>query len=140
MAEREFPVFERAFAEKRRLDCVEIYLPKRLGFLSKLYRFLRNAVRYRTGPISLDGLSIFEADGVFRGDRLWEERTLVIRILFVRPRDAPEGILEDRIKELGREIAHKVAVSEEQIWICYFPQSVLIFRGLKRLFREEGST
>jgi hypothetical protein len=128
-------MFESPLAEKRRLDCVEVYLPKRIGFLSKLYRFLRQAVKYRLGGIALDGFSIFEADGVFRGERLWEERTLVIQILFVRPVDASEAFLETKINDLGRELAHRIAPNEEQIWICYFPKSVLVFRGLRSVLR-----
>lgn len=137
MAQSELPIFDGAPGEKKALDCVEIYLPKKLRFLSRLYRFLRQSVKYRTGQIALDGFTVFEGDGVFRGEKLWEERTLVIRILFINPGDAPEGMLEKRINDLGQEIAYSVALKEEEIWICYFPQSVMIFRRPKKPLGED---
>ena len=72
-------------------------------------------------------------DGVFYGEKLWEQRTLVIRILLIRTADTPPKMLDETILELGQEIATKVAVSEEQIWICHYPQHLRIFTGLKRL-------
>ncbi len=117
----------------KQVDCVEIYLPKSIEFLSELYQLLRDRTTNRLGSLVLDGFSIYEADGVFWGERLWEQRTLVIRILLVRKASIPSGLLEDTIFELGRDIATKVAVHEEQIWICHYPQNLRIFRGLKRL-------
>lgn len=117
----------------KQVDCVEIYLPKSIEFLSELYQLLRDRTTNRLGSLVLDGFSIYEADGVFWGERLWEQRTLVIRILLVRKASIPSRLLEDTIFELGRAIATKVAVHEEQIWICHYPQNLRIFRGLKRL-------
>jgi hypothetical protein len=63
----------------RTIDCVEIYLPKSIEFLSEIYQLLRDKVKNRLGGVVLDGFSIYEADGVFHGEVLWEQRTLVIR-------------------------------------------------------------
>jgi hypothetical protein len=60
VAQSELPIFDPGPGEKKALDCVEIYLPKRLRFLSRLYRFLRRSVKYRTGQITLDGFTVFE--------------------------------------------------------------------------------
>lgn len=119
--------------DRKYIDCVEVYLPKSISFLSELYQMLRDKTRNRLGRIVLDGFSIYEVDGVFHGEVLWEQRTLVIRILFIRKMDTPADLLEATIFQLGREIATKVAVHEEQIWICHYAQNLHIFTGLKRL-------
>ena len=117
----------------KQVDCVEIYLPKSIEFLSELYRFLREKVTNRLGLIVLDGFSVYEVDGVFQGERLWEQRTVVIRLMFPRPsRGAASGV-EMRINALGRELAATVAPAEEEIWICHYPQTLRIFQGMRRL-------
>jgi hypothetical protein len=121
--------------DRKHIDCVEIYLPKSIAFLSELYQMLRDKTMSRLGGIVLDGFSIYEADGVFHGEVLWEQRTLVIRILFIRKAATPDYLLDETIIELGQEIATKVAVSEEQIWICHYPQNLRIFAGVKRLIK-----
>src|SRR5262249_27638631 len=119
--------------ERSLIDCVEIYLPKTLEFLPELYQLLRDMIANRLGAVVLDGFSTYEVDGVFRGERLWEQRTLVIRMLFIRSSAAPAPGVETRIRELGKEIASKVAGKEEEIWICHYPQTLRVFRGMKRL-------
>ena len=99
---------------------------------SQLYQMLLDKTRNRLGSVVLDGFSIYEVDGVFHGERetLWEQRTLVIRILLVRKADTPSDLLDVTVLELGREIATKVAVREEQIWICHYAQNLRVFTGL----------
>ena len=53
--------------ERKDLDCVEIYLPKNLKHLSELYSLLSDCVGERRGRVALEGFSIYEVDGVFRG-------------------------------------------------------------------------
>jgi hypothetical protein len=130
----EFKPVERPPGERKQVDCIEIYLPKSLEFLSELYRFLREKVTQRLGLVVLDGFSIYEVDGVFRGEQFWEQRTLVIRLLLVRPVLTPDLVVEGLINDLGREIVLQVARREEEIWICHYPQNLMIFRGLQRLF------
>ena len=120
------------FGRRKQVDCVEIYLPKSIEFLSELYRFLREKVTNRLGKVVLDGFSIYEVDGVFLGEQLWEQRTLVIRLMFVRLVKAPADGLQGRIADLGRELAMKIAVKEEEIWICHYPQTLFVFKGLKQ--------
>ncbi len=120
------------FGQRKELDCVELYLPKSLEFLSELYRFLQNRATNRLRPGVLDGFSIYEVDGVFYGEKLWEQRTLVIRLMFIRTARARPETLEGRIADLGREIATSIAVNEEEIWICHYPQTLTVFRGLKK--------
>ena len=133
----ELKFIEQLPGERRQVDCVEIYLPKTIKFLSELYQFLREKVTDRLGRTVLDGFSIYEVDAVFRGEELWEERTLVIRVLFIRSAEAPGLSVESKIKDIGRELATKIAFGEEQVWVCHYPQSLTIFPGLKKLLTKE---
>lgn len=117
--------------ERRASECVEVYVPKKLENLSELFRYLRDKMINRTssgsGPV-IDGFSLYEVDGAFYGDQVYQERTLVIRLLFfVDPTD-DSAILEDQISTLGREIATTVAMKEAELWICHYPQRMHIFR------------
>ncbi len=115
---------------ERKLDCVEIYMPKRLKHLSEIYAYLRQKIQTRVGgELALEGFSIYEVDGVFRGknDQVWEERSLVIRINFLRPLETPRPMLRAKISDLGADIS-EIAKTEEEIWICSYQQSVSIFR------------
>jgi hypothetical protein len=133
----ELPFQQPPLLDRKQIDCVEIYIPKSIEHLSELCQLLRDKTDIKKnllGSVVLDGFSIYEADGVFRGEeRLWEQRTLVVRIFFVRKADTPAGLLDATIFELGRELATKVAVHEEQIWICHYAQSLRVFTGLKRV-------
>jgi hypothetical protein len=133
MPSSELPRQQPPWLDRKQVDCVEIYLPKSIEFLSELYRMLRDKTVNRLGSVVLDGFSIYEVDGVFHGEVLWEQRTLVIRILFIRKASTPPDLLEATILGLGREIAMQVAVREEQIWICHYAQNLRVFTGLKRL-------
>ncbi|MGE3317502.1 MAG: hypothetical protein AB7O26_20505 [Planctomycetaceae bacterium] len=115
------------------LECVEIYVPKNLEHLSELYNYLRRKLGERRDgvpqPVPIDGFSMYEVDGAFYSDRIYQERTIVIRILFRRdPADDAESVRE-KIQSLGAEIASTVAITEEEIWICHYPQGVVIFRS-----------
>jgi hypothetical protein len=129
----ELNVFERPPGRRKMIDCVELYLPKSIEFLSGLYNLLHEMLNQPLRPLSLDGFSIYEVDGVFRGQKTWEQRTLVIRLLLVRPEGHPAPPLEQTINALGLEVATKVAAREEEIWICHYPQVLTVFQGLKRI-------
>src|SRR5205807_10105884 len=103
MAGPELNLIEEPLGAQKQIDCVEIYLPKSIEFLSELYRFLRERVTNRLlSPLPLDGFSIYEVDGVFYGERLWEQRTLVIRLLFPRPAASTAAPVSARIADVGR--------------------------------------
>lgn len=123
---------EQRAPESGQYDCVEIYLPKRLKHLSEIYRFLRERLTSRPTGVALRGFSIYEVDGAFAGETLWEERTLVIRVLFPRPAHHPQFAVQAAVNELGREIVQTVAPDEEEVWICYYEQIVTTFRPVAR--------
>lgn len=132
------PIYEQHETGNRPFQCMEIYLPKRLKHLSELYDFLRAKVAQRVGALVLDGLSIYEVDGVFRGGRqVWEERTLVIRILLQPSAEQPAIVLQGRINDLGRELC-VVAGDEEEIWISNYPLAVMVFKPLQVAPAEGG--
>lgn len=112
-------------------ECVEIYVPKKLEHLAQLYRYLQEKLldrkRGRAQTVVIDGFSLYEVDGAFYGHEIYQERTIVIRILFDRS-DAQEQTIEEKIRLLGSEVAASVAIAEEELWICHYPQGVAIFR------------
>jgi len=132
MAGSELNLQDQPLIERRQIDCVEIYLPKSIKFLSELYGFLRERVANRLGPIVLDGFSIYEVDGVFQGIQFWEQRTLVIRLLLVRPIGSPEAWVYSPINFLGREVA-RLAANEESIWVCHYQQTLSAFAGVRHV-------
>ncbi|SFH93538.1 hypothetical protein [Planctomicrobium piriforme] len=115
------------------LECIEIYVPKKLEHLSELYNFLRAKVTRRkedkASGVTIDGFSLYEVDGAFFGERMYEERTLVIRILFLRSPDDDADSIHRKIMALGTEIGTTVALTEEELWICHYQQGVVIFRS-----------
>ena len=122
--------------KSRSVECVEIYIPKKLEHLSAIFNFLEKKLEDRasgrTGTVTIDGFSLYEVDGAFLGGRIYQERTLVVRILFPRPEADEPGTIQQKILELGRDIATAVALDEEELWICHYPQSVVVFRPLTR--------
>jgi len=75
MPNAELPFQQTPPVDEKQVDCVEVYLPKSIQFLSELYQLLRDKTTNRLGSLVLDGFSIYEVDGVFRGETLWEQRT-----------------------------------------------------------------
>src|SRR5205807_2411220 len=102
------------------------------------YQLLREKVTNWLGTVVLDGFSVYEVDGVFRGERFWEQRTLVIRLLLIQRTEKPTGLFAWTIHEIGSEIASRVAVKEEEIWICHYPAKLTVFIGLKRVLAQGG--
>jgi hypothetical protein len=111
-------------------ECVEVYVPKKLEHLSEFYRYLRR--KLTTAPdeeasgARISGYSVYEVDGAFRGTELFDERTLVIRILLPRTANDAEAAIRCRVETLGREVAGVVSLTEEELWICHYPLSLQI--------------
>jgi len=122
--------------ERRTIECVEIYVPKNVENLSELYRYLRDKMMGRSkavpGTAMIDGFSLYEVDGAFYGDQIYEERTLVIRLLLLNADDVAATELDAQVGTIGREIATAVAGNEQELWICRCPQQMMIFRPMAR--------
>jgi hypothetical protein len=125
----ELPHKDERAASESDIDYIEVYLPKKLEHLSELYRYLREKIGKEHESHLFHGFSVYEVDGVFLGRRkkIWEERSLVIRVLFMRPEGVPDSYVLFRIRDLGRELATQVAPHEEQIWICHHQYRVIRF-------------
>jgi hypothetical protein len=122
-----------ADADNDLYECVEIYVPKKLEHLSELFLFLRKKLSERQQGIPqavpIDGFSMYEVDGAFYSEQFFQERTIVIRILFKRAASEDAQSIREKIRTLGAEIASTVAITEEEFWICHYPQGVVIFRA-----------
>lgn len=119
------------------VECVEIYIPKKLEHLSEVFNYLRQKIVDRSkgvaDSVTIDGFSLYEVDGAFLGRTIYQERTLVVRILFARDPDEDASVIQQKILELGRDIATAVAMAEEELWVCHYPQSVVVFRPMAGL-------
>jgi hypothetical protein len=114
----------------QKLITVEVYLPKRLSDLSELYRFLRESVANRTGPVVLDGFTIYEGDGAFWDNGLFEERSLVLRLHWMAG-DGGEAETRQRIEKLGRILADEITPQQHQIWITASTGTLDVFEGAR---------
>jgi len=119
--------------ESGRFECVEIYVPKKLENLSTLFTFLRDKLTRRSAgtaqELPIDGFSMYGVDGAFYGKEIYQERTIVIRILFKRSEDDDDAAVQAKVSALGSELASGVAMTEEEFWICHYPQGAVIFRA-----------
>lgn len=96
-------------------------IPKQARYLSELYEFLGAAVRRQpdlepdinSPPLHLDGYSIYEVDGAYRGKqgRVYEERLLVVRLIL------PQSPNLLRLRLLGRKLLELTGFKEEEVWI-----------------------
>jgi hypothetical protein len=136
MADRQSPsrALPDVTVKSQSVECVEIYIPKKLEHLSKVFNYLQQKLtersEQRTDSVTIDGFSLYEVDGAFLGHTIYQERTLVVRILFARETTEESAAIQNKILELGRDIATAVALEEEELWVCHYPQSVMVFRPL----------
>src|SRR5688572_15155109 len=132
MASRPTDLNSNVKMDARSVECVEIYIPKKLEHLSEVFNYLRRKLADRaegkTDSVTIDGFSLYEVDGAFLGGRIYQERTLVVRILFARVEGEDAGVIQRKIQELGNDIATAVALDEEELWICHYPQGVVVFK------------
>ena len=63
------------------VEVVEIYVPRRLEYLSGLYKWLREQLTDPSKAL-LKGFSLYEVGGAYVGTRLFTEQTLVVRLIF----------------------------------------------------------
>jgi len=118
--------------ELRESWSVEVYLPKKLQYLSELFNYLRSKLSDGSGPsetgVEITGFSLYEVDGAFVGRTVFEERTLVIRILFPRRSEETSESRQEFLTLLANELSAAMQLQEEEIWICQTPLQIGIFR------------
>ena len=119
-------------APERSFECIEIYVPKNLEHLSELYNYLRRKLSERKAGVQhgvlIEGFSLYEVDGALYGSQIYQERTVVIRILVERTDSENERSILRKVQALGAEIATTVALAEEELWICHYPQRIVIIQ------------
>ena len=127
----------------REYDCVELYLPKRLAYLSALYAYLHKRLRERHDEqpraLAFGGFSIYEVDGAW-ADPIGEqpasvsptdepsidERTLVIRVLAPHNEEHDSESFRRQLNELAKDIA-ELAPGEKEILISYHRQHAFTY-------------
>ena len=58
MPNAELPFQQTPPVDEKQVDCVEVYLPKSIQFLSELYQLLRDKTTNRLGSLVLDGCTV----------------------------------------------------------------------------------
>ena len=112
---------------------LEVYLPKRLRYLGKLYAFLFDQLQSKDAGTIVRGYSIYEVDGAFasflqdQAPKIYDEKTLVVRLIY----NLPEPEIEHLIYELAREVIAITQSQEEEIWMLRSPATQ--FRFIKEL-------
>lgn len=94
---------------------LEIYIPKKLDYLSELYKFLTDQIKLNSKVLLLSGFSIYEVDGAYTGQKVYEERILVVRIIYNQSDD-----ISLKIDELANEIIKICQKKEEEIWLLQY--------------------
>lgn len=101
----------------------EFFIPKRAEYLSELYGFLRDALHLEprvepaqgAPPLRLDGYSVYEVDGAYRGaESIVEERVLVVRLIL------PPNKTPTRLRALGQRLLEITGFREEEVWIVRY--------------------
>jgi len=103
------------------VEIVEVYVPRRLEYLSGLYAWLRSQLDELETKSLFRGFSLYEVAGAYQGSRLYTEQTLVVRLVF----DLSESWLpesqEARIESILNEIVRITNNQEEEVWIIRVP-------------------
>ena len=109
-----------------KVEIVEIYVPARLEYLSNLYGWLDKELNAGANQALFRGFSLYEVNGAFRGDvDVYEERTIVIRLIFDLPEAAEsdksdERMRRGRIGDIIEDVAQITKGQEEELWLIRF--------------------
>jgi hypothetical protein len=99
------------------VEIVEIYVPRRLEYLSELYRWLREQFEDPYASF-LKGFSIYEVSGAYVGTMLYTEQTMVVRLIFeLAVEDKAKPGHEDRINHIADNILRITEYKEEEVWL-----------------------
>lgn len=97
------------------VEMVEIYVPRRLEYLSELYQWLREQLE--DGSL-LKGFSLYEVSGAYVGTRIFTEQTMVVRLIFDLVEAELERIShEQRIDDIADAILGITGTEEEEVWL-----------------------
>jgi hypothetical protein len=125
------PVEYRYQPETESAEVLELLIPERLEYLSALYEFLHGQLSAPGHSALFKGFSVIEVKGGFRGERVYYEPTLVVRLIYdraqfleeARDSENPETWtrrVDQRTNDLAQEIIKITQLQEEEIWIVRY--------------------
>jgi len=115
---------------------VEIFIPKRLKYMGKVYSLLEDELKNRRLRPRVLGFSLSWVEGAFYGDRqIYDELTSVIRIIFDRENlgmdiKRQEATLERKVFQLMHQLAEICEGDEEQFWTVR--NDIQVYKLLKK--------
>jgi len=106
-----------------------VYVPRRLAYLSELYRWLQDELEQRDSQRLIGGFSLYEVAGSYRGQsQTYTEQTLVVRLIFERAAEERERESHEiRVREILDEVVRITRRGEEEIWIIRMPADKLVW-------------
>lgn len=116
-------------------EILELLIPERLEYLSGLYEFLHGQLSAPGHPVLFKGFSVIEVKGGFKGERVYYEPTLIVRLIYDRAQFLEEARdsekpdtwtkqVDERMNDLAQEIIRITQLQEEEIWIVRYGATV----------------
>jgi hypothetical protein len=109
---------------------LEVYMPKRIAYLSGVYGYLKQELTAHSPErAAIQGFSVYSVDGAFKGkDQTYDEATLVIRIFFDAARlkmtnddldSEAAGLvrLNAKVADIFTSLMGIADGNEEEIWV-----------------------
>jgi hypothetical protein len=121
--------------EREDVEVLEIFVPQRLAYLPGLYEFLREQLQSLGYEALFTGYSLFPVQGAFRGERIYDESTLIVRLIYDRTQfehrtvEATKSVenkelflrlVDQRIDDLAQYVIQITGTQEEEIWIMQY--------------------
>lgn len=116
-------------------EILELLIPERLEYLSALYEFLHGQLNAPGHSALFKGFSVIEVKGGFKGERVYYEPTLIVRLIYDRvqfleeARDAENSEtwtkrVDKRMNDLAQELISITRLQEEEIWIVRYGATI----------------
>ncbi|MBI4579820.1 MAG: hypothetical protein HY718_08965 [Planctomycetes bacterium] len=105
------------------VEIVEIYVPRRLDYLSRLYGWLKEEIDKPPFGALLRGFSLYEVSGAYAGGSLYTEQTIVVRLIFDVEKhiDRERVSHEQRVNEIADSVVDITQNQEEEVWLIRIP-------------------
>lgn len=121
--------------EREEVEVLDLFVPQRLEYLPELYGFLREQLQSSGYEALFAGYSLFQVQGAFRGERIYDESTLIVRLVYDRTQleqdtvAETEGVenaemllrrVDKRVDDLAQYVIQITGTQEEEIWIMQY--------------------
>jgi hypothetical protein len=104
LAELRRPVEYRYQPDTESAEILELLIPERLEYLSALYEFLHGQLSAPGHSALFKGFSVIEVKGGFKGERVYYEPTLIVRLIYDRAQFMEEA--KDKGARVMRMVYH----------------------------------